>query len=69
MTQLSYVFSISSTTNVASAGRPMVYISTMSFYVLAVETMYGKTLSPSASNTTPNIIWAKGIPAGGWVST
>lgn len=66
MTPLSYASSTSSTTSASFAGRPTIYISTMYFYGLAVETMFGRTSSPSA--TTVTLSTTKGSGSG-WLNT
>lgn len=65
MTPVFYAYSTSNTTSAASVASPTAYISTMSFYVLAVETMYGRTLSPSASTVMSGITKGSGS---GWVN-
>lgn len=55
MTQDFYGYSRSSTTNAVCAGPRNIFISTMSFSVLTVETTFARTFSPSAGAVTTAI--------------
>lgn len=51
----SYAYSTTSSMSALSVEQPAAYIYIMSSYVLVAETMYGKTSSLSATNTTMSI--------------